>query len=110
MRRLANGDSTPGNDPAVDRRRLNTDRRAAANRKHAVRIDSMSADAMTQTPMYQVYRSVAPHPEQWLRLVEKMRDLLRQDLDFTDEVAQLTMPSLVVAGDSDIFPVQISAC
>lgn len=62
------------------------------------------ADAMKQTPMYQVYQSLAPRPEDWPRLLGKIGELMKEDFDFSTEIAGITAPTLVVAGDADIFP------
>jgi pimeloyl-ACP methyl ester carboxylesterase len=65
---------------------------------------TMSADAakaMIETPMYQFYASAAPKPEDWPRLVSKVGDLLRQDYDWSKDVAKLKLPVLVVVGDAD---------
>ncbi|HVH09065.1 MAG TPA: alpha/beta hydrolase [Gemmatimonadales bacterium] len=62
------------------------------------------ADAMKQTPMYQVYQSLAPRPEDWPRLLGKIGEAMKEDFDFSTEIAGITAPTLVVAGDADIFP------
>ncbi len=71
---------------------------------------SMNADAaamMLDTPMYQFYASVAPNVDNWSTLVGKAGALLAQDYDWTDDVAQMTTPTLILAGDSDmIYPEQ----
>ncbi len=51
--------------------------------------------------MYQAYVAVAPDPEQFPVLVDKMGDLLRQDYDWSDAVAALRLPTLLVFGDAD---------
>lgn len=62
------------------------------------------AELMKQSPMYESYVSVAPQPENFPLLAEKTGDLLRQDYDWTDEVAALPMPTLVVFADADSVP------
>jgi len=63
-----------------------------------------TAEAMKQTPMYQLYASLAPRPEDWSRLLSKIGDAMKQDFDFSRDIAGITAPTLVVAGDADIFP------
>ncbi len=63
-----------------------------------------AAEAMKQTPMYQLYASLAPRPEDWSRLLGKMGDAMKNDFDFTTQVAEIKATTLVVAGDADIFP------
>ena len=60
-----------------------------------------AAEGMKPSPIYQTYARVAPRPEDWPILLTKVGDMLRQDYDFTDGVKALTIPTLVVAGDSD---------
>jgi pimeloyl-ACP methyl ester carboxylesterase len=59
---------------------------------------------MKETPMYQVYQRVAPRPEDFPRLLNKIGEAMSKDVDFTDEVRGLQMPTMIVAGDSDMAP------
>jgi pimeloyl-ACP methyl ester carboxylesterase len=61
------------------------------------------APHMLQTPMYEGYARTAPRPEDWAGLWDKVGDLLRQDYDWSADIAALTMPTMVVAGDADSF-------
>ena len=56
---------------------------------------------MKQTPMYQLYASIAPQPEDWPVLLTKLGELLRQDYDWSTDVATLKAPALIVVGDAD---------
>lgn len=67
-------------------------------------MSAASADFMKETPMYQGYVSVAPRPEDFPRLCEKMGEMLRRDYDWSAEVAGLKLPTLIVAGDADGLP------
>jgi pimeloyl-ACP methyl ester carboxylesterase len=60
-----------------------------------------SANQMLQTPMYQFYSSVAPKLDDWPTLIGKAGDLLRQDYDWSKDIAAIKSPTLVIAGDSD---------
>lgn len=62
-----------------------------------------SSGAMLETPMYGFYSSVAPNVEDWATLVGKMGDVLREDYDWSADVAQMTTPTLIVVGDSDML-------
>ena len=62
------------------------------------------AESMKQTPMYEVYREVAPRVEDWPILVTQLIELLKLDYDWTDEVRSLSMPVLLVVGDADGLP------
>src|SRR2546422_6644042 len=63
-----------------------------------------AAEAMKQTPVYQLYASIAPRPEDWPRLLAKIGEGMAKDFDFSKEVAGIKASTLVVAGDADIFP------
>lgn len=60
-----------------------------------------AAEPMEQTPMYQVYAALAPNPEDWPVLLTKLGELLRQDYDWSSEVAAIKAPTLIVVGDAD---------
>jgi len=62
------------------------------------------AEFMKDTPMYQSYVDVAPNPEHFPALLDKMGDLLRQPYDWSSEVAALKMPTMIVYGDADSIP------
>ncbi len=64
-------------------------------------LNAAAAVAMEATPLYDAYVRVAPRPEDWPRLVEKMGIFLAEDYDWTTEVAALTQPAQIVVGDSD---------
>jgi pimeloyl-ACP methyl ester carboxylesterase len=60
-----------------------------------------AAEPMKQTPMYQVYSSVAPRPEDWPVLLTKLGQLLGQDYDLSEGVAAIEAPTMIVVGDAD---------
>jgi pimeloyl-ACP methyl ester carboxylesterase len=67
-------------------------------------VTAEAAEAMKQTPMYQLYASIAPRPEDWPRLLAKMGESMKNDYDFTKEFGKLQATTLIVAADADIFP------
>ncbi len=67
-------------------------------------VTAEAAEAMKQTPMYQLYASIAPRPEDWPRLLTKMGESMKNDYDFTREFGKLGATTLIVAADADIFP------
>ena len=60
-----------------------------------------TGESMKQTPIYELYAGIAPRPEDWPTLWAKIGDLLRQDYDWSADVATLTMPTMLVFGDAD---------
>jgi pimeloyl-ACP methyl ester carboxylesterase len=69
-----------------------------------VQMDQMgpaTAEMMKPSPLYKTYASVAPRPQDWTTLVTKMSDLLRKDYDWTEGVAAIKAPTMLVFGDAD---------
>jgi pimeloyl-ACP methyl ester carboxylesterase len=62
------------------------------------------AEAMKQTPMYQLYASIAPRVEDWPRLLGKMGDMMKEDFDYTKDLSSIKAPTMIVAGDAEMFP------
>jgi pimeloyl-ACP methyl ester carboxylesterase len=60
-----------------------------------------AAEPMKQTPMYQLYAGIAPRPEDWPVLLTKLGQLLKQDYDWSKDVAAIEAPTLIVVGDAD---------
>jgi pimeloyl-ACP methyl ester carboxylesterase len=67
-------------------------------------VSAAAAEFMKETPMYQLYQRVAPRPEDFPRLLDKIGRAMSEDFDFTEEVRGLRMPTLVVAADADMAP------
>lgn len=63
-----------------------------------------AAEAMKPSPIYRVYAQIAPQVEDWPRLVSKVAEMLRQEYDWSAEVAALPMPVLLVFADADSMP------
>jgi pimeloyl-ACP methyl ester carboxylesterase len=57
---------------------------------------------MKDTPMYATYAAEAPHPEDFPRLLDAMGAYMREDYDFSADVAKLEMPVMLAFGDSDM--------
>ena len=62
------------------------------------------AEPMKQSPMYAVYREIAPDVDAWPVLVEQLTTLLHLDYDWSAEIPGLPMPVMIVAGDADGLP------
>lgn len=67
-------------------------------------VTGAAAEFMKDTPMYQLYQRVAPRPEDFPRLLDKIGALMAEDFDLTEEVSDLRVPSLIVAADADMAP------
>jgi pimeloyl-ACP methyl ester carboxylesterase len=67
-------------------------------------VGAAAAEFMKETPMYQLYERVAPRPEDFGRLLDKIGAAMARDFDFSDEVRGLKVPTLVVCADADMAP------
>ena len=67
-------------------------------------VGAAAAEFMKDTPMYELYHRVAPRPEDFPRLLDKIGAAMAKDFDFTEEVRGLRVPTLVVAADADMAP------
>ncbi len=65
--------------------------------------ETMQPEDLDGSPFQQTYARVAPHPEQWRRLVAKIADFDRTIEDWPREaIADIQQPTLLIIGDSDI--------
>jgi pimeloyl-ACP methyl ester carboxylesterase len=67
-------------------------------------VNAAAAEYMKDTPMYELYMRVAPRPEDFPRLLDKMGAGMAEDFDFTEEVRGLQVPTMIVAADADMAP------
>lgn len=65
-------------------------------------VGAAMAPAMKDTPMYKSYVAVAPKPEEFPKLLDNMGALMRTPFDWREDVKKLTMPTMLVYGDSDM--------
>lgn len=66
-------------------------------------VNASAAEMMKPSPIYQLYASVAPRPEDWSVLLEKTGEMLKREYDYTEGVRALKIPTLIVAADTDGF-------
>ena len=67
-------------------------------------VTAAAVDFMQDTPMYQLYQRVAPRPQDFPQLLDKIGAAMSKDFDFTEEVRGLQVPTMVVAADADMAP------
>ena len=67
-------------------------------------VSASAFEFMKNTPMYQEYARVAPRPQDFPRLLDKMGEAMAKDFDLTEEVRGLQVPTLIVAADADMAP------
>jgi pimeloyl-ACP methyl ester carboxylesterase len=67
-------------------------------------VNAAAAEFMKDTPMYRLYQRVAPRPEDFPRLLDKIGESMSKDFDFSEDVRGLQVPTLIVAADADMAP------
>ena len=67
------------------------------------RFSAAAAEQMKGTPMYQSYVAIAPQPNDFPKLLDQMGALMRKPYDWSSDVKKLTMPVILIYGDSDMF-------
>jgi pimeloyl-ACP methyl ester carboxylesterase len=67
-------------------------------------VSAAAVEYMKDTPMYELYQRVAPRPEDFGRLLDKIGESMAQDFDVSNEVRGLQVPTLIVAADADMAP------
>jgi pimeloyl-ACP methyl ester carboxylesterase len=67
-------------------------------------VGSGMAEFLKDTPMYALYQRVAPRPQDFGRLLDKIGAAMRDDFDFSSDVRALEVPTLIVAADADMAP------
>jgi pimeloyl-ACP methyl ester carboxylesterase len=67
-------------------------------------VSGAAVEFMKDTPMYQVYQRVAPRPEDFPRLLNKIGEAMSKDFDFSEDVRGLKVPTLIIAADADMAP------
>jgi pimeloyl-ACP methyl ester carboxylesterase len=69
-------------------------------------VNAAAAEFLKDTPMYELYQRVAPRPEDFPRLLDKIGAAMAKDFDYSEQVRGLRVPTLVVAADADMAPPQ----
>jgi pimeloyl-ACP methyl ester carboxylesterase len=66
-------------------------------------VGAAMAEQMKETPMYKSYVAIAPHPEDFPKLLDAMGAYMRKSYDWSADVRKLTMPVMLIYGDSDMI-------
>ena len=64
-------------------------------------MNMISAEAFAGTPLQESDLRTSPTPEAWPTVVDKVRQLVTSDYDWTAGVAALKIPTLIMVGDAD---------
>lgn len=69
-------------------------------------IPQMSPEMLVGTPLEEEYRRLAPDPEGFTALAEKLIALEREPMAWEDDVRALETPVLIIAGDADVVTLE----
>ncbi len=65
--------------------------------------ETMKPENLVGTPWHEEYSRIAPHPEDWPRLIEKVKGMDQKFQGWQPEdVSSIQSPTLIIIGDSDI--------
>lgn len=67
-------------------------------------VTAAAAEFMKDTPMYRLYHRIAPRPEDFGRLLDKIGASMAKDFDWSEEVRSLRVPTMIVCADADMAP------
>jgi pimeloyl-ACP methyl ester carboxylesterase len=83
---------------------LNSDAIPAEMRAQQAQVNAGAVDSLKDTPMYQNYVRVAPRPEDFGRLLDKIGESMSKNFDFSEEVRGLQVPTMLVCADAEMAP------
>ena len=66
-------------------------------------VGAAMADQMKESPIYKSYAAIAPRPQDFPKLLDRMGELMRTPYNWTEDVKTLKMPVMLIYGDSDMF-------
>lgn len=67
-------------------------------------VNAEAAEEFKETPIYQNYVSIAPDPDHFPALLDKIGELMSRDYDWSDEIRVLEPSIMLVFADADMFP------
>ena len=67
-------------------------------------VNAAAAEFMRDTPMFELYHRVAPNPQDFPKLLDKIGAMMALDFDYSDEVRGLQVPTQIVCADADMAP------
>ncbi|HEX5039962.1 MAG TPA: alpha/beta fold hydrolase [Candidatus Limnocylindria bacterium] len=67
-------------------------------------VSGAAADALKGTPMWDTYQRLAPRPEDFGTLLDKVGAGMAKDFDYSEEMRGLQVPTMIVCADADMAP------
>jgi pimeloyl-ACP methyl ester carboxylesterase len=83
---------------------INSDAMPAEMRAQQAQVNSGAVEFMKGTPMYELYQRIAPRPEDFGRLLDKIGDSMSHDFDYSEEMRGLQVPTMLVCADAEMAP------
>src|SRR6266581_5873719 len=83
---------------------INSDAMPAEMRAQQAQVSSAAVEFMKDTPMYQNYQRIAPRPEDFGLLLDKIGESMSRDFDFSEELRGIQVPTMIVCADADMAP------
>ena len=83
---------------------INSKAMPAEMRAQQAQVNAAAVEFMKDTPMYELYQRVAPRPEDFGRLLDKIGESMAKDFDYSDEMRGIQVPSMIVCADADMAP------
>ncbi|HET6528715.1 MAG TPA: alpha/beta hydrolase [Balneolaceae bacterium] len=71
--------------------------------KQQIMVNADAAEMMKNTPMYQSYKKLAPHPEDFPKLLEQIGELMAEPFDYSEDVKKLEMPVMLIYPDAGMI-------
>ena len=66
-------------------------------------MEALQTEHLAGSPFQEEYTRIAPNPQDWPRLIARVKQLNREFVDWSPEaIASIKAPTLFIAGDSDI--------
>ncbi len=67
-------------------------------------VNAAAAEFMKDTPMWETYQRLAPRPEDFGRLLDKIGASMVDKFDYTEELRGIGVPTMLVSADADMAP------
>jgi pimeloyl-ACP methyl ester carboxylesterase len=83
---------------------INSDAMPAEMRAQQAQVNAGAVEFLKDTPMYELYQRIAPHPEDFGRLLDKIGESMSHDFDYSEEMRGLHVPTMLVCADADMAP------
>ncbi len=83
---------------------IRSDAMPAEMRAQQDQVSAAAIEYMRDTPMYQLYQKVAPRPEDFGQLLDKIGAYMAVPFDYSDEVRGLQVPTMLVCADAEMAP------